>query len=219
MKLLTDSQEFMLKEYDLLKDFRELIVHQVDNRVNLYLKMFSTVIASIPVLSIFVENPQNVVNNKLLSTILIIVSMLLLYFGVLSFYRVIEGHISIINYTRAINRIRRYFLDNDQNIKKYLAMPVTDNVPKYGTYGFSSVKTINVGATSLIMTLNALNLLLTEALLVWYLSLKVSITPILIIILIIIAIFIAFFYLSLLRYLYNRRMKKAKTKFVPNFII
>lgn len=209
----------MLKEYELLKDFRELIVNQVDNRVNLYLKMFSTVIASIPVLSIFVESPQNIVNNELLSAILIIVSVLLLYFGVLSFYRVIEGHISIINYTRAINRIRRYFLDNDQSIKNYLAMPVTDNVPKYGTYGFSSVKTINVGATSLIMTLNALNLLLTEGLIVWYISLKISMTFIMTIIIIILSVIVSIFYLMLLRHLYNKRMRKAKNNSVSKFVI
>lgn len=211
------SSEFMLNEYNMMKEFRELIIHQVDNRVNLYLKMISTAITVIPAFSFWVVNSNDEVDYEMLCVISGVIAVLLLCFGILSFFRVIEGHISIINYTRAINRARRYFYDRDRSIRNYISMPVTDNTPSFGTYGFSAVKTMNVGATSLVMLLNVFNLWLLEGMVIWYLGTKVQFNNIELIFVISGAAILGIVYYILLRCIYNKRMRRARQKAVAHF--
>ena len=146
-----NSWDFMINEYNAMMSFRELIINQVDNRVNTYMKVLSGAIAFVPSFSFILVTTNNSIDYLGVCALSLCVSFLLFWFGLISFYRVIEGHISIINYTRAINRARRYFCDRDNRVKKYVSMPIFDDVPKFGTYGFSSVKTTNVGNTSLVL--------------------------------------------------------------------
>lgn len=211
------SYEFMLNEYNAMREFRELIVHQVDNRVNLYLKMVSTAVTVIPAFSFWIVNSNDEVNFQVLCLISGAITAILLCFGILSFFRVIEGHISIIRYTRAINRARRYFYDRDKRIRKYISMPVTDDTPSFGTYGFSEVKTMNVGATSLVMSLNIFNSLLLEGIVIWFFKMHFYLCRCILISAIAGAILLSICYYALLRHIYKKRMCQAKGKAVANF--
>lgn len=206
------SWDFMINEYNAMRDFRELIINQVDNRVNTYLKLISASIALIPAFSFLIVNSNNTIDYRALCAVSIVISVLLFGFGILSFYRVIEGHISIIYYTRAINRARRYFYDKDNNIKNYISMPINDDVPEFGTYGFSSVKTTRVGATSLVLSLNVLNALLLQGLLIWMLSLFVSLDIRILAAFGVIALILSFIYKKMLERKYNKRMIAAEQK-------
>lgn len=210
------NDEFMLNEYNAMKDFRELIVHEVAERVTLYLKMVSTAVTAIPAFSFLVVNSNQSINYVYFCILLIAVTALLWIFGILSFYRVIEGHISIIRYTRAINRARRYFFDKYKAIRPYISMPVIDSVPSFGTYGFSNVKTINVGATSLLMFLNTLCFLLLEGLVVWCVSMLMSANNLLWILCIAVVIIAAGYHIAL-RKEYAKRMQAASQKSEVHF--
>lgn len=207
----------MLNEYNAMTEFRELIINQVDNRVNTYLKLISATITLIPTFSFLIVNSNNMVDYRLLCAVLIIVSTLLLGFGILSFYRVIEGHISIINYTRAINRARRYFYDRDSRIKKYISMPVNDDVPEFGTYGFSSVKTTKVGATSLVLSLNVLNVIFLQGLIIWMFSMLTFPDIWTLVILSVMALILSFIFRKILEDEYDKRMIVAKQKSLVRF--
>lgn len=218
--------EYMLKEYDILKDFRELIVNQVEERVNLYFKMFGAASSIIPTVLVIISDITTNPNYNMILIVFMSISAVLLYFGYVTFLRVIEGHISIINYSRAINRIRRYFCEFDKSIIPYISMPVTDNTPVFGTYGFSNKKTTNVGVTSLIMVLNSINLFILLTLLFWFISLNIPpITAFWLniwglnydITYTIANLLFPFLYGFLLRVLYKKRMinaeKKAQSRF------
>lgn len=111
----TKSIEVMINEYNALKEFRKMTFDQAESRVNLYLRMLSAAIAIITGLSFLIGersiagNNPNEVDYTLLSLIVLFAAMILLYVGIISFFRVLENNISCIVYTRAINRVRRFF--------------------------------------------------------------------------------------------------------------
>lgn len=200
---------FMINEYNAMQKFRELIIGQVDQRVNTYLRLISATIAIIPAFSfLLIKNNKNI-DYMLLCIACILISMLLFLFGLLTFYRVIEGHISIIVYTRSINRLRRYFYLCDRSIGNFLSMPINDDLPEFGTYGFSSVKTIKMGATSLVISLNVLNCLFYFGLMIWFVSMWFHISMGVYVIFSIIAILLSLGYMKKLRKIYNERMIQA----------
>ena len=52
--------------------------------------------------------------------------------SMLAFKQVLDNEILIIDYIRAINRIRSYFVENAPYIKPFLLMPTSSDYPKYG---------------------------------------------------------------------------------------
>lgn len=56
--------------------------------------------------------------------IALILTFLLFSLALITFARLIDGHISLTLYTRGMNRIRRFFVDIDGSIKDYLLLPV-----------------------------------------------------------------------------------------------
>lgn len=207
----TKSIEIMLNEYNALKDFRELIIKQSESRVNLYLTMLTATIAALPLFSFIFVDANNEVDYKLFSLIVFVIATILLYIGFISFLRKIESHISTIKYTKAINIARRFFYDRDKSIRKYLIMPISDNKPVFGTYGFSPkpAKSRHRGATSLLMVLNTINLLFVEVSLFYYLEPNTIVSSNSSFLLCGIALVTAISYYLFLNCIYKKRVREA----------
>jgi hypothetical protein len=59
----------------------------------------------------------------------------ILFFGLLTFQRLLERRIRAIEYLRAINRIHRYFVIHDASLRTYLSWPVSDDDPPFHVGG------------------------------------------------------------------------------------
>ncbi len=208
----SDRIKVMINEYNAMKDLRELQIHQLDNRVELYLKMISVAVTVIPALSFLVVPSLGTIHYTWLFVIILFITLMLLYFGVFSFFRVVEGHISIVEYTRGMNRVRRFFYDRDEDIRQYLSMPIADDVPAFGSYGFSFIKTIRFGYASLVIALNIMNALLIEMNILYLLYKVFNIQIGMTIFLIVIALVLVALYYRVLCRTYNKRMEKAHIK-------
>lgn len=94
----------MINEYNSIVKFRELIINQAEGRITLYLKMVSIIL---PVIAVFIL--QTDINDASQIIISIAVPLAVYIFGIIMFPHVIEGHISIVNYTRKLNKTRKFF--------------------------------------------------------------------------------------------------------------
>jgi hypothetical protein len=144
------TANFMLAEYEHLKDFRASMISQMESRLNFLFASVSGIAAVLALIS------QITGVSPAFFVIALSLTFLLFLLGSITFARLVEGHISLTLYTRGINRIRRFFVDNDDTIKDYILLPVTDDVPKFGILGFSSTRisiTGNVGMTLLLNTI------------------------------------------------------------------
>lgn len=75
------------------------MINKVNNCVNVYLKIVLVATTAIPIFSFIIIKSNCDINYVFFVIICLIVSILTLYWGVLSVFRVIEGHISAIGYT------------------------------------------------------------------------------------------------------------------------
>ena len=144
------TASFMLAEYELLKEFRGSMLSQMESRTNF---LFTSVSAIATVLAII---SQITGFNQSFLIIASILTFLLFLLGVITFLRLVEGHVSFTLYTRGINRIRRYFVDADSRIRNYVLLPITDNTPKFGVLGFSSAKISKVGNVGMAIFINTI---------------------------------------------------------------
>lgn len=182
------TANFMLAEYELLKEFRGNMLSQMESRINF---LFTSVSAIATILAIISQITGFTHSFLVIASFL---TFLLFLLGLITFLRLVEGHISFILYTRGINRIRRYFVDSDNSVKDYVLLPLTDNTPKFGGLGFSSTKISKVGNVGMAifinsiifgsfitlfvnMVLNALSIfsifiIVLASLLVWFLQLR-----------------------------------------------
>jgi len=141
--------DFLLAEYGLLKDLRASLITQNENRLNYYITVVSGV-AAVTALIFKVYDTTEAFYFAALP-----VSFLLLLLGATIFGRLIETHISITIYARGLNRIRRYFLDNDHRIANYLMLHVFDDRPRFGALGFLSTKTTRLGLSVVPFLINS----------------------------------------------------------------
>jgi len=175
--------QIMLTEYSLIKDLRSGIVSQIDDFAKFYFSLVSALGAIVALIS------QIFGTNNVFFISIAVLCLFQFILGLVTFNRIVEGHISIITYTRGLNRIRKYFVDIS-NIHKYLSLPINDDVPRFGKAGFSgkSVKLIGlstavaiinsvffsilIGMVNLLLLVNAkLNFLISGVVLVGILSL------------------------------------------------
>jgi len=75
----------------------------------------------------------------------------LLVLGVLTFQRLIERRIRGVEYLRAINRIHRYFVQDDPSLEPYFYWPPCDDIPSFRSKG-----TVLEGLRDVIAVLNSL---------------------------------------------------------------
>jgi hypothetical protein len=150
------TKDFLLAEYELLKDLRANLQTQTENRMNFFMLIVSGTIA---VLAGIAQSNGGIEHAVLHNASLVVIFSLLL-FGLQTFLRFIEVNISSTTYTRGLNRIRRYFLDRDQSIANHLILPTIDDVPKFGEIGFRSSKLSVIGVIGFTGTIIVINSLL-----------------------------------------------------------
>ncbi len=133
---------FMLAEYELLTDARASTIAQNENRLNFFIAVTS---GSAALIAFFTN--EGTLHDIAFRSITLFVMFLLFLFGLVTSKRLIEGTISIVTYTRGLNRVRRYFSNIDRGIVDYLILPINDDVPQFGAVGFLTSKGSGVNLT------------------------------------------------------------------------
>lgn len=151
---MQNSFDFMLNEYNAVIEFRKLMIEQTEGRVILYFKMLA--VALTVILSYMALGDGNALNQS--SIVACFILMLLYIFGMTQFSHVIEGHISIINYTKKLNIVRSFFYEHLDGIDKYKVLPTNDKKPEFGGYGFGDEKILEMGGTKMYLVFNSVNL-------------------------------------------------------------
>lgn len=140
--------QIMISEYSLLKDLRSGIVSHIDSFVKFYFSLVSAIGAVVALVS------QITGTNTVFFMSVATLCFFQFVLGIVTFNRIVEGHISITTYTRGLNRIRRFFVDVG-NIQEYLSMPINDDVPKFGQAGFSGKNVKLIGLSTAIAIINS----------------------------------------------------------------
>jgi hypothetical protein len=121
----TQALDFMIAEYETLRTFRQDLISLGENRFNFFLVILSGTAVSLTWLN-QLSGYQDVVY---LITAIVIGGMLLL--GLTTFARITHRNASIILYTRGMNRIRRYFVENYPNIEEHIILDIYDDQPAF----------------------------------------------------------------------------------------
>ena len=127
-KIQKQGTDFLLAEYEMLQRLRQGVVSADEGRLNFFIAIASGAIFSFTFLDQIAEYTVAVIIAGA-----IVVNLFLL--GVLTFARSVERSIRIIVYTRGMNRIRRYFVENHLAIERFLILPTNDDYPRFGTVG------------------------------------------------------------------------------------
>ncbi len=125
--------EFMLTEYQALNEARGRVLERGQTYVNLFLTITSGFAAFIAILSQIVTKKESFF---LISSPFLLVLLLL---GLVSYIRIIDRNISITRIDRGINRIRRFFVDIEPRIQRFLLYPPHDDTPKYASPGLGRI--------------------------------------------------------------------------------
>lgn len=137
-ELKKHSLEFLREELETLRCFRLNMNSMGESRVNILLAVSGGLfgLAVLKLSSIFQEELLPIISP--LITGVVLTGLLLL--GLITFGRTIERDINIKIYTRGLNRIRRYFVQQDPELKKYLILPINDDQPEFNILGSLNTK-------------------------------------------------------------------------------
>jgi hypothetical protein len=147
------ANEFMLAEYTLLKDFRDSALRQIDSRLNFYFTSVSGVITALALIYQFTGQ------NEVILLVSAVLLSLLFLLGLMTFNRILQGHISVTRYTRGINLIRKYFVSQNRQVSEYISNPISGDEPGFGNMGFvmggDTPKINKIGLTAMTMLLDS----------------------------------------------------------------
>jgi hypothetical protein len=160
------SAEFMLREYKMLYQHRSDLLQVQEARINVYFTAISGGLAGLGIV-IALLTPETIAiwgeeYPYLLGFISLLIFGCLFWIGVITFVRTVERGIEVIIATRAINRIRRFFVDYDASIRDFLLYPILDNQPSFDALGTLN-KAKGVGLPQIVVILNSLIFGLTGA--------------------------------------------------------
>lgn len=132
---LTESQtiNFLLAEYTTLRELRQNLDSLGESRVNFFLATVSGVIVGLALIN------QMPGEKEIIYFINGAAFIGLFWLGLITFTRMVERSINLVLYMRGMNRIRRYFVDRNLSIEKYLWLPKYDDKPSLG-YGMYNPK-------------------------------------------------------------------------------
>ena len=124
----TDGINFLLKEYETLRTFRQDLIALGDRRFNFFVSIISGAAIFLTWLS-----GQQKVNNIAIGIIIFGV----LFLGLTTFARTVQRNSSIILYSRGMNRIRMYFVRHHPDMAEYLILESHDGKPSFKSLSFS----------------------------------------------------------------------------------
>ncbi len=126
------SLDFMLAEFETLRCLRSDMKSMGESRVNIFLLAVSGGLVG----GLALLNKSSGFENVLppITGLVVLVGLFLL--GFITFRRAIETDINMKIYARGLNRIRRYFVQLDPDLREYLLLPISDDQPRFGTLGW-----------------------------------------------------------------------------------
>lgn len=121
--------DFMLAEYELILNFRQNLVAHAESRVNFFMATVSGAVVALGLLNDSSISPE----KAYLISGFILVGLFL--FGFALYAQLVVRSIGVVQYTRGLNRIRRYFTERHPSSRKYLTLPSTDVKPSFSGIG------------------------------------------------------------------------------------
>ncbi|MGH2561248.1 MAG: hypothetical protein ACRDJH_19435 [Thermomicrobiales bacterium] len=146
-----DGEAFLLADFESFRELRNSLNTLVNSEINVYLAMVTATLIGLGFLGDRLSFGSDV--RRIGISVLLIVCLL----GIVIFGRVVEGRIQVHSYLRSMNRIRRYFWDNDLRVRPYLNQrAIYDDVPRFAVIGQSESKLGSLrGNTGMIAILNS----------------------------------------------------------------
>jgi hypothetical protein len=136
--------QFMLSEINRVSENWRHADDIAEHRLTAYLTIVSGATGVLLVLS------QLQISFSDFMRISLLIFLAIWLFGIIIFLRLINRNQVVVEYIRAINRLRRFFVDLDPFIKKYQWLPVTDTHPK-----FTSFAARKIGSRTLVATISS----------------------------------------------------------------
>jgi hypothetical protein len=144
------ATDFMLAEYATLRELRLSLDALGESRMNFFLATISGVIIGLGLLNQLPALSQTLV---FINGVVFIGLFLL---GLMTFARMVNRTIRITDYTRGMNRIRRYFVDKHPDIAPYLWLSVYDDRPTY-SFRIYNLQTHKIGLVGLAPMVGVIN--------------------------------------------------------------
>lgn len=134
------ANDFLIVEFETIRDFVLDTKETGNKRINFLVGM-GTAIGGL--LIFFFKDYHKLLFYKLIFTVTFGV---LFIFALDVFLHMVNRRIVTIEYLRAMNRIRRYFLDRNGEIEKYLYFPTSDKEPPYvdSVFKFSGLYLVSI---------------------------------------------------------------------------
>ena len=142
--------DFMLAEYSALRDLRQNLVTLGENRFNLFLGAVSGALVGLALL-----HQLSGGNTEIMYLVDGAIITGLFFLGLITFVRTVEREIGITVYARGMNRVRRYFVEHNQNIKDYIILPISDDRPSFQSIGFRPRGILAMGLPAMVAIINS----------------------------------------------------------------
>ena len=130
LKVTTNSSEaenFLLEEYATLRELRQSTVNLRETRLNFFLAIISGAIVGLAFLNqLSVTGLAEVV--RFLTGVIILG---VFWIGLIIFNITIAANFRVVEYSRGMNRIRRYFVEQHTAVEKYITLPLNDETPSF----------------------------------------------------------------------------------------
>ena len=140
-----EAKEFMLAEYQTLRELHAAKYAGGDSTVNFYLGTISAALVGLTLLNQFWPHTE----FTYLVTVMVYLGVLL--FGFVTFARTVERSFTTAYYKRGMNLVRKYFVERHPELAPYLILPISD-VPRplpSGAQWLYNWKNRQLGATGL----------------------------------------------------------------------
>jgi hypothetical protein len=116
-----EAADFMLKEYDLLRDWRNDLVKTQESRVTVYLTVVAASVTALG-LSISAKREFGADILALFPFVSALLALCILCVGIITFVRLVERSIETVIAIRGLNRIRAYFTSRYPEIAAHLIL-------------------------------------------------------------------------------------------------
>jgi len=208
MEYIENISDFLIAEYNALQERARKCEETKTSRINFYLIIVAASWASLASSAQLDFVQKNVLN------IVILTEFIVLILGIATLYDLMNFSAAIVMFYRKAGRIRRWFVDLDKSICKYVAFHPTDDRPNFSPNINLSFSILSWrGAESILVIINSFSISIVFA----CLFSKISTTYTLITIITSFIIFILAWYLQL--YFVSKQMKKQqKSEYQQNQI-
>lgn len=124
------GNSFMIAEFQSLYEQRNHLNTTTSSEIQMFLFIISALILSVS----FVRESA-LVSQQSFFVVCSTATTLATILGISTFYRTVNSRIQIFTYARAMNRIRKYYVELCPHIESYLLMPTSHKIPNFASIG------------------------------------------------------------------------------------